>query len=213
MNVGFREAQFDWYSDAMPKHRKLAALRFDALLAAFGLSLSGCIGKALTGIDSAYPKEWEPRTVIASASICADLTGNYQNWGDFSYLVKDSDTNSLSKRLTRVAWQAESVRLSLPDSDTIVVEILEGQEIKHSATLRKSNGDFGCDSRGTVIDDRGYSGADGGGFYKSHVRLYLRASRDGALIGEERNTSGGALLWVVPVGGVRTMWFRWKKVK
>jgi hypothetical protein len=197
----------------MSKHRKSATLRLAAYSATLGASLSGCIGKALTGIDSAYPKEWEPRAGIPSSSVCTNLTGNYQDRGDYSYLVKDSDNDSLSKRLTRVDWQAESVRLSLPDSDTIVVEILEDKAIKHSETLRRSHGDFDCDSRGTKLADRNYSGADGGGIYKSNVRLYLRTSVDGALIGEERNSSGGALLWLAPVGGVQANWIRWKKVE
>jgi len=190
------------------------ALNLAAVSAAACLGLSGCIGsKALTGIDNAYPKGWEPCAEIASSGICADLSGNYQDRGDYSDLIKDSDSNSLSKRLTRFDWQAESVRLSVPDSDSILVEILEGKSVKHSATLRRSRGDFDCEPRGTKIHARTYSGSDFGGYSKSHVRLYLRTSVDGSLIGEERNTGGGVLLWLVPVGGVQTIWFRWKKVE
>lgn len=139
----------------MRKHRKFAALKLASMTAGICLSLTGCIGKAFTGIDNAYPKNWEPSVGAHSATICADLSGNYQDLGDFSYLVKDSHSNSLSNRFTRIDWQAQSVRPSLPDSDTLLVEILEGKSVKHAETLRESRGDFG-------------------GYSKSNVRLYLR---------------------------------------
>ena len=70
-------------------------------------------------------------------------------------------------------------------------------------------GDFSCVDGALVLKPIIEGAAEGVGGYRSERRLGLRRAANGDLIGEDRLFSIGAVMWLVPIAGSQTFWYRW----
>jgi hypothetical protein len=84
----------------------------------------------------------------------------------------------------------------------------DGSETR--TVLSTANGKITCSDGAVILQPAVTIGADGTGGYRASKRLALRKAVNGDLIGEDRLFSVGALLWLVPVAGSQTFWYRWK---
>jgi hypothetical protein len=187
-------------------------IRSISMLIALG-TLAGCGSKLITGYDSSYPQQWPTRLPVVEQRHCADIAGTYSNLGRYIHKYgtdnQSSPTELLAFRLTKqVAWVGE-VRLSLVDSDSLVVELLDNTKVVTKITLLKSLKQFDCDHGVLVLPPDRWSNGDGTGGYRASMRLSLQKAVDGSLIGEDRLFSIGAVLWLVPIAGSQTYWWRW----
>lgn len=166
-----------------------------------GVFASGCA--ALTGISSDYPRGWPH--LARQASGCPDLTGRYINDAQYSYLPTPA-ANGLLERLDGKRGRAISLR-SLPQQLVIEAEPASGEPYRR--TLSMAAGDFSCVDGALVLKPIIESAAEGVGGYRSERRLGLRRAANGDLIGEDRLFSIGAVVWLVPIAGSQTFWYRW----
>jgi len=146
-------------------------------LRAIGLLLSLILLPGLAGCFKTdikpYPSNWSPVVTIAAGQ-CPDISGEYQNSGDW-----DADSRSCGRKYPpKTAWNCDSslagnlvkmkavewselsysrnfmrVKLQQPDPDTLAVYIpSEGSPPK---IFKRSKGDFDCDSSGLRFSTTG----------------------------------------------------------
>lgn len=182
------------------KRARLDSVRIVFLLVA--IAAAGC--DTLTGISSEFPSG-SPEVTRASPG-CPNLDGEYENVAHYSYLV-DTDANKLAERL---AWGRAATVIIRSEGDQLNL-VFQGSQGERFFRKLSAPADFECLDGGLVLRPMKASGADGTGGYRSERRLMLRRAVNGDLIGEERLVSVGALLWVLPIVGSQTYWYRWRR--
>ncbi len=175
--------------------------------------LTGCIlNDITTGMDSSRPKLW-PVANYDEAMICPDISGVYKNIAEY---LRKSDRgeqeDNLWYRLTGIKgkdYHDKKIKIHPIIENQIVVDILVGETVIRSKTLAQKAGDFDCDGGRIWLRKRIYSAIEGTGGYRNEAKFGIERANDGSLIGEDHLTGTGALLWVIPVLGTQSTWFRW----
>jgi hypothetical protein len=138
---------------------------------------------------------------------CPDLSGSWANKGTVSF-SQGSWSGLLSYQLTKGFATPAVVGISARQNQ-LVVEFDPGNPSgKIAATLRPGE-DFKCEQGALWLQPKIRSDAGGLGGYRATTVLGFRRTTNGNLIGEERLSSVGAALWVIPVVGSQTFWYRW----
>ncbi len=165
---------------------------------------TGC--SALTGISGDYPKSW-PLFPPTSSKDCPNLSGKYQNLATYSFLPA-YEANSLSRRLGLATDDVKSITLT-HSLNTLTIETLDNKNGVDKLVLSQSANDFTCSDGAITLPPVVVKAGDGTGGYRSTRRLFLWRAADGSLVGEDKLFSVGALLWLVPIVGGQTFWYRW----
>lgn len=163
------------------------------------LLLSGC--QALTGIDSSYPNYYGKLPTLGTTE-CPNISGTFTNEGNASHSYSPLD-GLLSYYLAGPKPKPSKVNIiSKPDQISIS---FDGKYVKDL----KIGNDYTCQEGAIWLKPIISGGAEGLGGYRAEKVLGLRKALNGNLIGEDRLSSVGALLWVVPIIGSQTFWYRW----
>jgi hypothetical protein len=177
------------------------------------LLITGCLGKAVTGFDSDYPRTW-PNLALTNGMDCPDISGTFKEIGAYTYkYFEHQPLESLTYRLVgSPATTTAIVEISRWDEDALLVEVRNGSVAGKSHKLSRSRGDFSCDAQGVSLNPKVIQGAEGVGGARVTLKLGLKKAIDGSLVGEERMSSVGLVMWVIPITGDQTYWFRWQSV-
>lgn len=169
---------------------------------------AGC--SALSGIDNRYPAEWP---VVSTESGCPDITGDFANRGNYSYSPLGGShflAFQLDIPLTNHQFSVvEHVRIQWIKDGEFLVEALSSSNSIAQKQLSLAAGDFSCDTGALVFPSKSETNADGFGVAAENRVLLLRRASDGSIIGEERSSVAALAMYVVPMGGVQTFWYRW----
>lgn len=165
--------------------------------------LTGCA--PLSGLSDSYPTKWP---TVQNSRGCPDLTGSYMPIGLYSNLP-EIDSNNLPSRMRLGSSTSGPIILesSLGALKAIVTNV-DGTK-RFEVTMHEASNDFSCADGALVLRPIVQRGAGGTGGYRSERTLFLRRANDGSLIGEDRLFSVGAALWIVPIVGSQTYWYRW----
>jgi hypothetical protein len=173
--------------------------------------ITGC-GSVLTGISSNYPKGW-PTIQISQG--CPDLTGSYQTIGEYSYQQR-RHSNNLLARIGGSLFNLDLITLeslTLESSPGFLrVTVINSSGDKIEKTLSESSGDFSCEEGALIFSPVIQKIGDGTGGYRASQRLSLKKVNDGSIVGEDRLFNIGAVMWLVPIAGFQTFWYRWHPI-
>ena len=194
------------------------------------LSILGCF------TSTPYPSDWAP---IDSARVgsCPRIEGRYADYGVYAARCQEFGgkyqgvndwncsnelaANLLGLTISRYSEEARWIEIKQPDEDTLVVTL---DRDSAPLTLKRSAGDFACDSGGVTVSSSGLhrrlGEPEGAHVYEttgdllfgtvSVDRLSRRFQRaqDGSLIMTVTQSSTGALLFI-PAASSHSQIVRW----
>ncbi len=177
---------------------------------------SGCIS------NQPPPSYW-PKMEINDSDDCPDISGLYSNRGESTNPDTEYQRFNQSKEPIDELWyrlnrgksktHAYLVRISHKNENEIRIESMVGDTVKEMKNLRRKKGDFECDDGLIWIPSLVDYTVTGPAWSRVSLKLGLVKAKDGTLIGKEDVGIGGAVLWVIPVGGSKNFWYRWRSVE
>ena len=176
--------------------------------------ISSC--STLSGIDNDFPKNWSP--VKTSGGLCADISGYYENKGAASYVPSGGAQYlhyrfDLEPKFPLLDTEHDVIRLQcIDDKSVLVTQIRSGVPIATRDLVLSVEG-YRLASNSLTFPERRESGADGTGGYTVGIDFDLLVSDDGSLIGRQHQVGVGAVLWLVPMAGAQTFWFKWSRAE
>jgi len=165
----------------------------------------------MTGIDGTYPASWP--ALDKRDSGCPNLTGQFSNRGNYTYAPLGGSSFlsfQLGIPLTERQFSAvDAVRVSPMENGVLMVEAMSSGAAVATRRLSLANGDYSCNGGAFVFSAKSETQADGFGVARKSSTLSLMRGNDGSIIGEERSSTLAAAMYVIPMGGVQTFWYRW----
>ncbi|OOG41831.1 hypothetical protein B0B52_10950 [Polaromonas sp. A23] len=176
--------------------------------------LGGC--STLSGIDSNYPKGWP--LVESADTNCPNLSGDYQNRGSYSYSPLGG-SHYLAYRFgmhvntVRELDAIDTIRIHPVEDDAVLVEARSSGVVVMSRRLSFKTKELSCSSGAMVFAPATAKTLDGFGTAVKKSTVWFKKGVDGSIIGEENSSTAAAALYVVPIVGSQTFWYRWKLQK
>ena len=170
-----------------------------------------------------FPIDWPPLKT-AYKNICPDISGVYKDLGisdaKGKCQVRDGYTYgycySLSAELlsTHIDTSETTRAEIIQDGDSrLEVIVSDGQKEIHRQSLLLERGDYECREDGVWVTHPKRAFADGTGYASDRIRVGFLKSEDGALVMQEKGSSFGLGLYIIPVIGSWTQWYRWEPVE
>lgn len=180
-------------------------------LSVFWFFVTGCSG--LTGISSQYPSGWPVLLSDNSQSNCLQIAGVFKNDGRFSqnrydykpfvplnrFFFDNEIGSAADRRSVNLRWETPS---------RLYVEAEVNSQVV-SKILDSGVGDFVCKDGALWLRHEIDKVGEGVGGYRAETSIGFRISFSGELVGEEKLSSMGLFLWIIPVWGYQTFWYSW----
>jgi hypothetical protein len=154
---------------------------------------------------------------MTNDNICTQLNGEYLNKGEFSYSPKGGseylayrfgfNLDSL-KNLDSI----HSLKVSCANGNALLIGLDYDRSSSSIKTVTSSSDGWHFESGTLILPIIKNAVGDGFGGYSARERFQIFVGSDGSLIGKQTTSSVGLALWIIPVGGSQTFWFRWQKL-
>jgi len=106
----------------------------------------------------------------------------------------------------------KTVKIKCIDNAVIELHAIRTNATVLTRKLLRENGDWDIEKGKIIFPTVNESTVDGFGGYQASSTFRLSIGSDGSLIGEDNRGSLGLALWLIPVGGTQTFWFRWPRI-
>jgi len=191
----------------------LLVMRNLLLLVITTICLLGC--STLTGIDNKKPSDWT--LVTQPSDLCEQLSGEYRNYGSSTYSPKGGSPFlayrfGMNVKYVQDLESIKTVKIKCIDNAVIELHAIRTNATVLTRKLLRENGDWDIEKGKIIFPTVNESTVDGFGGYQASSTFRLSIGSDGSLIGEDNRGSLGLALWLIPVGGTQTFWFRWPRI-
>lgn len=167
------------------------------------LLLGGC-----TVVEYRYPASWD--ALPPAPQGCAQLAGTYSDRGEAG--AEASETPSLAYQLfgPNSPWEkAASVKLELPNAESLVVTVSDSSGPIVSRLLKVSADEFACKAGRLVVRGKRWIATDLVTGRQGFVVELAAASR--YLVAKVNEETYGTLFVVVPIAGTAQHWYRFAR--
>lgn len=149
----------------------------------------------------------------AAPLACPDLSGVYSN--SASYADQGGDSSRFLSWHLRVPLPlndpfADRIRIHPWKDGKLLVEAFSSGKLTAQRELDQAEGHVSCEGGAMLFPPEVSTQTDAlGGARTTKVRLVRKDDSDGAITSQERTTAAALALWVIPLGGRQSYWFRW----
>ncbi len=179
--------------------------------------LTGCISSHMK-----YPAAWAPLSSVEKDT-CPSITGKYQIVSEprsthysCKYIGRGHSCRSLAEELIgEDVVLAQHSWLEIEEIGEVELKVTTSTDAISEDTLVTSEKvmSFGCNENGVIVKVSGeFRAEDGAIGFNSGFRKYFLTASDGSLVMKE-TSSGGGLVFVVPVAGSSMEWWKWQPIK
>ena len=148
-----------------------------------------------------------------SSTTCPDVSGTFENYGQFSHNRFDNRPFVLLSRFFLQHKPEPSheamLRLRQSEDEALTFEVLDTSNGTVVSSGEISRQQVICEDGALWLPTEIIESYEGPAGYRARWRLGLRKATDGSLVGENRLFTMG-YFFLVPIVGTQTLWYNWK---